>query len=152
MVIHFVSPNLYLKFPKFSQCYQTQVTNSSSACEFLTPILFWTTSFQHLQFCQCFRLQDVYQHTRLSIVSFNSPSQSLFSSPFLKNSLSKYIKMTHQMSLIQQQLQHQITGFPNIDFYQIGKVFNLFLKISDNFWLGPHPGGWVWCQAGGVQN
>ena len=75
-------------------------------------------------------------------------TRSHFLQPFPKNSL----RRNNQKSLIQQQLQFQFTGFPNIEFYQIGKVFNLFLKISDNFWLGPHSGGWVWFQAGGVKN
>jgi hypothetical protein len=70
----FVSTDLYLKFLKFSHCYAILMTNSSSTCEFLTPILFWTLFSQPLQFCQCFRLQDDYQQTSLSLVN---PYQSL---------------------------------------------------------------------------
>lgn len=63
-------------------------------------------------------------------------------SPALSQELPlRHIKMTHQKAFIQQQLQHQFTGFPRNNFYQIGKVLNLKLNISDNFWLGPHPLG-----------
>ena len=67
--------------------------------------------------CSC-----VHRFSLKALGIFRRPN---FLQPFPMNSLCRHIKMTHQKTLIQQQLQHQYTGFPHNDFYQFGKVFNL---------------------------
>ena len=67
--------------------------------------------------CSC-----VHRFSLKALGIFRRPN---FLQPFPRNSPCRHIKMTHQKALIQQQLQHQFTGFPHNDFYQFGKVFNL---------------------------